>query len=82
MRYVEWVDSTSECDSAWADRRTTVEALTLMTDEDMICKTAGFVLFENSRILCITQSYHDTEVGACLTIPVDCIRLSVRLEKQ
>jgi len=76
MRYIEWVDSTTECGTAWHDRDETVEACATMIDADMICKTCGFVLFENDSVVVITQSHHKGEVGCYITIPVECIRYS------
>lgn len=79
MRYVEWVDSTTECGAAWHDFDATLEACEQMTEADMICRTAGFVLYESEKILVITQSYHSGECGPCITIPVECIRYSRKL---
>ena len=76
MRYIEWVDSMSECDTPWHDRDEAVKACEEITDKDMICKTCGFVLFENDKIIVITGSYHAGEVGMYITIPVECIRRS------
>jgi hypothetical protein len=79
MRYIEWVDSTSECGSAWLDRAEAVEGLSTMPEADMICKTCGFVLFENDHIVAITSCYHASECGPYVTIPVECIRYSATL---
>jgi hypothetical protein len=81
MRLIEWVDSTTECTTAWHDRADMVAACEAMTDTDMLCRTLGFVIYENDRIIVITQSYHSGECGPCITIPVECIRRSHRVKE-
>jgi len=74
MWYVEWVDSTTECGTAWHDRKDTKEACATMPEDDMLCRTCGFVLHNDENIVVITQSYHDDEVGVYITIPTVCIK--------
>jgi hypothetical protein len=81
MWFVEWVDSTSDCTTAWNDRAETVEALATMPEKDMLCKTCGFLLYEDAHVVCLTLSYHATEVGAYIIIPVECIRHSYALRR-
>ena len=58
-----------------------MERFAAMTDEDMLCKTCGFVMYEDDSIVVVTSCHHDTEVGTYTTIPVECIRFSTSIRR-
>ena len=73
MWYVEWVDSATECGTAWHDRKEQVDACEETTLKDLSCRTCGFCLYNTEDFIVITQSYHESEVGVCITIPTKAI---------
>ena len=71
--YVRWIDSTTECNSAWNNREEVLKECKALTEKDLLCKTAGFLLIESDDHIVVTMNYHETEVGPYLIIPRCCI---------
>ena len=80
--YIEWVDSTAEVGSAWNDLDDTLKACQDMEENMMLCKTAGFLLHEDETSITITLSHHNSECGPYITIPIECVRKQLQLEKR
>jgi len=67
---VRWIDSASEVGTAWNDLKVALRALKNSEyPHDMMCETAGFVLWENDQAIAITLSMTHHECGPYILIP-------------
>tara|TARA_R110001583_G_scaffold8524_1_gene40862 strand:+ start:4683 stop:4976 length:294 start_codon:yes stop_codon:yes gene_type:complete len=71
--FVRWIDSTTECNTAWNNREEVTKECESLTDKDLLCKTAGFLLLDKDEYIVVTMNYHETEIGPYLIIPRCCI---------
>lgn len=71
--YVRWIDSTTECSSAWNNREEVTKECKALTEKDLMCKTSGFLLVDEDDWIVVTMNYHETEIGPYLIIPRVCI---------
>ena len=69
--HVEWVDSTTDCENPWQDRREAVEAVSKegFYPGSMRNRTVGFLMHEDENVIVLTMSYNENEVGPFVAIP-------------
>ena len=78
---VEWVDTISNCKTAWHDSEEAVPEAQAIKESDMMCYTTGWVIAENNDTLTIVHSYTDVEVSAPITIPKCAVRKRTLLKE-